>query len=184
MDPMGLDDIRARLDSLLASQGLSSDRHAGASGLHAALVEFKVVVGQHRDALSKAERELVVERQQETDAERRGRLAAGIGDAETVRIATEYTSRHRERVILLERKVGVIRDELAYAEREYETLAARYKAVRDGLPGAGSGPGPMLETDGSDRDLDELKSRSNRETNEQAVKAQLEMLKKKLGKTP
>jgi hypothetical protein len=179
MDAMGLDELRARLDSLLASQGLSTDRRSEASGLHAALVEFKVVVGQHRDALAKAERELEVERRQETDAERRGRLAADIGDTETVRIATEYTARHRERVILLERKVGVVRDELAYAEREYETLAARYQAARQGTPG----PGGQAAEAVSDHEFDALKAKSDREASEQAVKAQLEMLKKKLGKS-
>ena len=175
---MGLDELRARLDSLLASQGLSTDRRAEASGLHAALVEFKVVVGQHRDALAKAERELALERQQETDAERRGRLAAEIGDTETARIAGEYTERHRERVTLLERKVGVVKDELAYAEREYETLAARYQAARQGVPG----PGAPSPADLPDREFDALRARADREANEQAVKAQLEMLKKKLGK--
>ena len=53
---MGLDELRARLDSLLAGQGLSSDHRARASGLHAALVELKVAVGQSRDALAAAER--------------------------------------------------------------------------------------------------------------------------------
>jgi hypothetical protein len=175
---MGLDELRARLDSLLASQGLSTDRRAEASGLHAALVDFKVIVGEHREALAKAERELTIERQQEADAERRGRLAAEIGDTETVRIANEFTARHRERVVLLERKVGVVRDELAYAEREYETLAARYQAARQGTPASGS----PASLDPSDRELDALKAKSDREASQQAVQAQLEMLKKKLGK--
>ena len=175
---MGLDELRARLDSLLASQGLSNDRRADASGLHAALVEFKVVVGTHREALVKAERELAAERQQEADAERRGRLAAEIGDTETVRIATDYVTRHRERVLILDRKVAVVRDELAYAEREYEALAARYQAVRQGL----GGTGPSSGADLSDREFDVLKAKADREASDQAVKAQLEMLKKKLGK--
>jgi hypothetical protein len=179
MDVMGLDELRARLDSLLASQGSATDRRAEASGLHAALVDFKVVVAEHREALAKAERELELERRQEIDAERRGRLATEIGDTETARIATEYTARHRERVVLLERKVGVVRDELAYAEREYETLAARYQAARQGAPGPGAAPS---SADLPDREFDVLKARADREASEQAVKAQLEMLKKKLGK--
>lgn len=175
---MGLDELRARLDSLLASQGHSTDRRSEASGLHAALVDFKVIVGEHRDALAKAERELDAERRQETDAERRGRLAAEIGDTETVRIATEYTARHRERVTLLERKVAVVKDELAYAEREYETLATHYQAARAGTPG----PASAAPLDAPDHEFDGLKARADKEANEQAVKAQLEMLKKKLGK--
>jgi len=82
-------------------------------------------------------------------------------------------------VVLLERKVGVMRDELAYAEREYETLAARYQAARQGMPGPASAP---ASADLSDREFDVLKARADREASEQAVKAQLEMLKKKLGK--
>ena len=175
---MGLDELRARLDSLLASQGLSNDRRAEASGLHAALVEFKIVIGTHREALVKAERELAEERRQEADADRRGRLAADIGDAETVRIATEYTARHRERVLLLTRKVEVVKDELAYTEREYEVLAARYQAARQGVGSAAAPPA----TDPADRELEAMKAKADREASQQAVQAQLEMLKKKLGK--
>lgn len=175
---MGLDELRARLDSLLASQGLSNDRRAEASGLHAALVEFKIVIGTHREALVKAERELAEERRQEADADRRGRLAADIGDAETVRIATEYTARHRERVLLLTRKVEVVKDELAYAEREYEVLAGRYQAARQGVGSTGA---PSV-TDPADRELEAMKAKADREASQQAVQAQLEMLKKKLGK--
>jgi len=175
---MGLDELRARLDSLLASQGLSNDRRAEASGLHAALVEFKVVIGTHREALVKAERELAEERRQEADADRRGRLAADIGDAETVRIATEYTARHRERVLLLTRKVEVVKDELAYAEREYEVLAGRYQAARQGVGSTGA----PSATDPADRELEAMKAKADREASQQAVQAQLEMLKKKLGK--
>jgi len=175
---MGLDELRARLDSLLASQGLSNDRRAEASGLHAALVEFKIVIGTHREALVKAERELAEERRQEADADRRGRLAADIGDAETVRIATEYTARHRERVLLLTRKVEVVKDELAYAEREYEVLAGRYQAARQGVGSTGA----PSATDPADRELEAMKAKADREASQQAVQAQLEMLKKKLGK--
>src|SRR5512132_1739717 len=105
---MGLDELRARLDRLLAG---GPDRRARAAGLHDALVELKVAAGVNRDALATAERELAAEQQRLSDAERRGRLATDIGDAETERIAGEFATKHRERVELLERKVGVIRDE-------------------------------------------------------------------------
>ena len=175
---MGLDELRARLDSLLAGQGLSSDQRVRASGLHAALVELKVAVGQSRDALAAAERELASERTQLADAERRGGLAAGIGDAETSRIAGEFAARHRERAGILERKVGVIKEELAYAEREYASLAAQYQAARGGTGPATPAAGPDLD----ERDFDLLQAKARREAAEQAAKAQLEHLKKKLGK--
>jgi hypothetical protein len=175
---MGLDELRARLDSLLANQEATPDRRAAASGLHAAMVEFKVAAGQSRDALAAAERELASERRQLEDAARRGGLAAGIGDAETARIAEEFTGRHRERSELLERKVAVIRDELAYLEREYQALAARYQSARQG----GEAGAPPPAADRPEREFDALKAKSNRETAELAVKAQLDLLKKKLGK--
>jgi len=177
---MGLDELRSRLDHLLAGQGRSTDRRAYASGLHAALLEYKLALGQSRDSLPPAERALSQEEQHLADALRRGRLAAEIGDAETSRIAEEYAVRHRERIELLTRKVSVIRDEIGYMEREYEVLAARYQSVRQG-----GGPPPDVPPSGADlpdREFDALKAKADRDAAAQAVAAQLEILKKKLGK--
>ncbi|HEV8149641.1 MAG TPA: hypothetical protein VGP61_05595 [Gemmatimonadales bacterium] len=174
---MGLDALRARLDRLLSGDG-TFDRRARAAGLHDALVELKVAAGQSRDALGAAERELAVEAQRLQDAERRGRLAREIGDTETDRIAAEFAAKHRERVGLLERKLGVIRDELAYVEREYESLAEQLKAVRHGS----APPGPAPAADQSDRELEALRMKAERDAKEQAVQQQLDLLKKKLGK--
>ena len=158
---MGFDELRSRLDTLLAGQGRSTDRRAYLSGLHAALLEFKMALGQSRDGLGPAERALGQEHQQLVDAERRGRLAAEIGDAETARIAEEFATRHRERIGLLERKVAVIRDEIGYLEREYEVLAGRYQSARQG-----SGP-PLPEAEAAaefpDREFDALKAKWQRE---------------------
>lgn len=174
---MGLDELRARLDRLLNFQGSRSR----AAGLREALIELKVAAGQSRDALGAAERELASQQLQLSDAERRGKLAADIGDTETATIAGEFAAKHRERVALLERKVGVIRDELAFVEREYQDVAAEYQAARQG--GGGTAPvEPFPVTDELDRELSDLKARADREAIEQAVRAQLESLKKKLGK--
>jgi len=169
---MGLDELRARLENLLASR-------SQASGLHAALVEFKVALGQSRDALVAAERELASEREQLASAERRARLATEIGDTETVGVAEEFAGRHRERSELLDRKVGVIRDELAWLEREYAALGTRYQAARHGigLPPDATPPEPAV-----DGEFDAMKARADREAAERAVAAQLEHLKKKMGK--
>jgi chromosome segregation ATPase len=174
---MGLEELRARLDRLLSTD---PDRRARTAGLHDALVELKVAAGQSRDALSAAERELAMERQRLADAERRGRLAAEIGDAETGRIAAEFAAKHRERIDLLERKVGVIRDELAYVEREYQSLAAELQRVRQGTGSpTTSVPDPLAE---SEREFEELRRTAERQAKEQAVQQQLDLLKKKLGK--
>ena len=177
---MGLDELRARLANLLANQGPSSDRRAYLSGLNAALVEFKVAAAESRESLTAAERELASETLQLSDAERRGRLAEGIGDSETARIAGEFTVRHRERAGMLERKIAVIKEEIAYLEREYQALAVQYQSARQGLGTSAASPVP--EPLFSDRDFDQLKAKADREATEAAVQAQLEHLKKKLGK--
>src|SRR5688500_17224246 len=77
-----------------------------------------------RRGVSETETMLDSERRQLEAADRRRRLAAAVADAETVAIAARCAARHRERVVLLERKVAVQRDELGLAERELEALAA------------------------------------------------------------
>ena len=176
---MGLDELRARLDNLLHGQGRSEDRRAQASRLHDAMVEFKTALAVSREARVVTERELLAERRQLEDAARRGALAEGIGDVETARIAAEFIARHRERAELLERKLAVVVDEIAYMEREYEGLASRFQAARQasGLSAAPSPPDVL-----NDREFDALRARADREAAELAVKAQLELLKKKLNK--
>ena len=176
---MGLDELRARLDNLLASYTKGGDARARAQGLHAALVEFKTALAENKEARATAERELARERRQLEDAVRRGGLAEGIGDAETARIAQEFIARHQERVGMLERRLGVIAEEIAYLEREYGTLSAHYQEARRGS-GLSSAPPPPDPLD--HREFDALKARADREAAEMAVKAQLEMLKKKLNK--
>jgi hypothetical protein len=168
---MGLEQLRARLERLLAT-----DANRSKAGLREALVELKVAAGQSRDALAAAQRELASQEQQLADAERRGKLAENIGDGETARIAGEFATKHRERIELLRRKVDVIRDELAFIEREYQSVSADYRS-----PGGASQPTP--EPDLDDSELRNLEYRAEREKVERAVKAQLDALKKKMGRS-
>jgi predicted nucleic acid-binding Zn-ribbon protein len=174
---MGIEDLRARLDRLLREQGLGSPRRE-AGALHEVLVELKVGLKDLNDALSATERELTSERDQLATAERRGKLAEEIRDTETVTIAAQYADRHRQRIALLERKLAVQRDELAITEQEYQELSDRYRAARQGVPAGETGPPPA---DGDDPGF--LKARFDRQAAEAAANAQLELLKKKLGKT-
>jgi phage shock protein A len=81
------------------------------------------------ESVSSAERELERERIALGDCERRARLASGIGDQETVRVAEEFAARHRERVGVLEQKVAAARAERELRRREVEEMSARYKAA-------------------------------------------------------
>ena len=97
-----------------------------------AVVEAKVAVQEIREAVMRTERELALERQRLADAERRGRLAGEIQDAETVAVAERFAAKHRERLSLLERKLNNQREELALAERELSEMQAQLKrAERD-----------------------------------------------------
>src|SRR5579885_914224 len=81
-----------------------------------AVVEAKLSVQETRDAVARAECDLAAERQRLADAERRGRLAAEIRDAETVAVARRFAAKHRER--------AAVRDELALYEREVADMLA------------------------------------------------------------
>jgi hypothetical protein len=139
--------------------------------LRAAFLEAKVGEDRLRAALAATERELALERKQLEDAERRGRLAAQIPDAETVAVAERFAARHRERVRLLERKLAVQRDELSLVEHEVEEMRLELHAARRSAP-SGNAPDP----------LDELSADAERRRMDAAVEQQLAQLKRKLGK--
>jgi hypothetical protein len=179
-----LDGLRARLDQLLRD-GARNDPRAYAAGLREALIEAKLGVTAMRDALVATERELARERQQLEDAERRGRLAAAVPDAETVAIAERYAARHRERVTVLERKLMVQRDELALAERELTEMSAEAQRVAGGsVNDSIAAAWRDLESAGGARPDDDARAQAeaDRARRDSAIEAQLAYLKKKLGK--
>jgi hypothetical protein len=183
--------LRDRLDALLRSGG-AGDARAAAHGLQGALVEAKAALAglhQARDATGRA---LEAERRALSDAERRGRLAADAGDAETVRVAEDFAGRHRERVSVLERKFSVQADEVAMAEREVEELTAMWRGAKTGAGAAESSldaawreleaagmPGRV----GPDAETERLRHEVDRTAREAAVEAQLAELKRRLGKS-
>ena len=179
-----LDGLKARLEQLLR-EGSRSDPRAYVAGLREALLEGKVGVGAMRDALAATERELAIERKQLEDAERRGRLAAAVPDAETVAVAERYAVRHRERVGVLERKLLVQRDELTLAERELAEMGAEAQRATAGQPSeAIAAAWRDLESAGGARPDEDARTLAEAEhrRRESAIEAQLAYLKKKLGK--
>jgi hypothetical protein len=179
-----LEDFKARLDRLFRERGGDgADPRARAAALRAALVEARAGHTSLRAALANSERELAAERKQLADAERRGRLAAELPDAETVTVAERFAQRHRERITLLERKVVVQREELALMEREIEEMNAQLKS---GGAGADSIRAAWrdLEAAGASPPTDDerLAHEADRRRRDQAIEAQLEYLKRKLGR--
>jgi hypothetical protein len=176
---MSFEDIKAHLDRLFAYRPTGSSREQ-AAGLRDATIEFKVALGQLRETLAVAETELERARRDAADYQRRGALAEGIGDLETVQIATEYTGRAQERVDVLERKVLVLRDEVHIAEREYEATKLRLQRATQGLP---LDPPTTSSSLGGEPELPDDPFLDQR-AREAAVEAQLAHLKKKLGREP
>jgi hypothetical protein len=179
-----LEGFKARLDRLFRERGGgTADPRAVAAALREALVEARTGIASLRDALAESERELAAEQRQLADAERRGRLAAAVPDPETVAVAERFATRHRERTTLLERKLVVQRDELALAEREIEEIAGQ---LRSGTASAESIRNAWrdLEAAGASVPTDDerLAHEADRRRRDQAVDAQLEYLKRKLGK--
>ena len=182
------DALRAALDAATPP----SDLRQLARQMREAVVDAKVAVQEMREALARTGRELSLEQQRLADAERRGRLAHEIQDAETVTVAERFATKHRERAGVLERKLVTQREELALTERELAemqnqlTAAERdrpameaersgERAWRDVQAAGGARPGMDLQ--------DELlKSEMDRAAREAAAVRQLEELKKKMRK--
>jgi hypothetical protein len=179
--------LKARLEKLI-NQYTRPDPRARAAALREAVLEGKVAIQTMRSAMVTTERELVIERRQLADAERRGRLAADVPDAETVMLAEKFAARHQERVTVLEHKLTVQREELALAEREVEEMVVEFRRARS-VPGAESVEAAWrdLQAAGGDRpgfDIDEDASQGERDRKlKEAVEAQLAFLKRKMRKS-
>src|SRR2546423_4283933 len=97
--------LRAALDAALAAATPGQDLRDLAGQMRNAVVELKAAVGKMREDLAHTERQLEVERRHRNDAERRGNLAEGIRDQETVTVARQFVTRHSERITVQEQKL-------------------------------------------------------------------------------
>jgi hypothetical protein len=110
-----------------------------------------------------------------------------VPDPETVAVAERFAARHRERILVLERKVVVQRDELALAEREVEEMTTQLRSASQGGPRSDSVDAAWrdLEAAGGSRHPDESDRTAadlDRRKRDEAIDAQLAYLKKKMGK--
>ena len=177
------DAFRAALDA-----ASTPDLRSLARQMREAVVDAKVAVAEVQEAVVRTEREIALERQRLADAERRGRLAGEIQDAETVAVAGRFSAKHRERLGVLERKLANQREELALAQRELDDMQAQLKTAERDRPAmearrsaqeAGAGGAGVAGVDLQD---ELLKSDIDRAAREAAAARQLEELKKKMRK--
>ena len=91
------------------------------------LVEARALLPTLQEELQKARAALAAERDALERTERRGKLAAQINDAETVRVAEEFAAKHRGRIVVLEQKVAATDAELKLRSAEAEEMKRQYQ---------------------------------------------------------
>jgi hypothetical protein len=177
--------LRDAINSALDAATRPTDGRELVSGMRDAVIEARAGLEAMREGVDKTEKHLIVERRRLADAKRRGSMAAGIGDQETVEVAELFATKHRERVDVLQDKLEAQRAELALAERELEEMKAQLKKAAGSsqvdsawreLEAAG---GVRPATDVQD---ELLRSQLDRTAREAEAEARLNALKKKMGR--
>ncbi|HET7585478.1 MAG TPA: hypothetical protein VFK13_11260 [Gemmatimonadaceae bacterium] len=179
------DGLKQAIRDALAGVTSPAEGRAVVALMRDSLVHARMAVAEMRTAAEATRSQLAAERKELETARRRGALAAGIGDDETVQVAQRFAERHEERVRVLERKLEVQDAELALAGREVEEMTAQLKAASLGLPldGAlGTAPGAARrpaeeEPDDADAALRHVIDQAARDA---AAERQLEELKRRM----
>ena len=182
--------LRQTLRDLIESATPPEERRAVLARMKDTLVQYRVGIEDMRSAAELTRKRLAHERKELETIRRRKALAAGIEDAETVRIAEQYENQHAERVAVLERKLEAQQEEVALAEREVQTMTAELKAAAAGagtLGGAASAAtaSPTAEDplrDDLRADLDGMARAQRRAAADSEAEAKLEALKRRMGK--
>ena len=188
--------LRKSLDDLLSRSTPPEERREIVSRMRDTLVQAKVGLQDLRDALEKSRRRLDVERRELETVQRRKKLAEQVGDAETVRIATQYEQMHVERVEVLGRKLEAQESELALAERDVTQMMSELRAAAAGIPSTGDRGSAAMKAamDEVESDLGQGKNETLREEidglsrartradHEADAARKLEELKRRMGK--
>jgi hypothetical protein len=174
------EELKQRLRDAMSRASTPGEGRAALSLMREALVSARVAVRELHEGTDETRRRRGAEREALETVRRRLRLAGEIGDAETVRVATEYERRHIERVGVLERKLEAQEAELSLAEREIEEMTRQFKAAAAGVPPPGEARAvPDAPGDGADAELRRSIDRSAREAEAQRM---LDELKRRMGK--
>jgi len=184
------ENFRQALDALLSRGTAPEDRRALLAHMRDTLARAKAGVEDLRDGVRQARHRLEAERRELDTVRRRKRLAAEVGDAQTVGVAERFESHHAERVQVLEQKVAVQERELALAEEE---VAEMTRAFKSAAAGAGPPGGPAID-EAAAREVDEalagpqagefdsLRRERARQDRDADAARRLEELKRRMGK--
>ena len=150
-----------------------------------ALVDAKVGLSQSRAARDATRAQLERERTELATVQRRGQLAAGINDAETVRLAADFERKHAERVTVLERKLAALEQEVALMERETADMTAQLKQLAGGGAAPASDapePDPLAGDAPDVSEYDALRRTADRSERDADAERRLADLKRRMGK--
>lgn len=184
------DQLKDAIQDLIHGRVAPGDRRAAIADMKRSLVAAKVGIADLREGVEVTRRRLDTEREQLATVQRRKALAASVPDAETVTLAGKFEAQHGERIAVLARKLEAQDAEAALAEREYDEMLKQLKAASAGV-GGGLTPGATGPTDADlglpddtelRSELDALARHRSRSDAEAAADAQLEALKKKMGR--
>jgi hypothetical protein len=126
------------LDELLSRHTPPEERREVLARMRDTLVHAKMGLDDLRTGLAKSRQRLDHEQRELETVQRRKRLAEGISDVETVRLAVQYETLHAEKVAVLKHKMEAQENELAIAEREVADMMKelRNASIAPGLAGA------------------------------------------------
>lgn len=146
---MLFDQLRASFRGALDADRSPGDRRAAVAAMRDALVAARMGVDDLRRGLDEARARVAAANAELETTRRRGRLAAGVRDAETVAVAERFAASQAERVGVLESKVEVQARELALAERELAEMTVEYRRLaatgQTDAPPAGGSPDASSE---------------------------------------
>ena len=183
--------LRQSLNELLDRATKPEDRRTIVARMKNTLVQATLGLDDLRTAHRMLEKKLEVERKELETVRRRRELAAGINDAETVKVAERFEKQHQEKVTLMEEKLAIQTRELELAEREVTEMKAEIRAAMAGTPGTPSsaiGSDPLDEDPTSEpsaaqtsAEIDALARARTRADRDADAARRLEELKKKMG---
>lgn len=130
-----LERLKRRMEELLERMEAPGRAAAGyevddvLAGMRDELIEARAETAKLSADLSSIEARLAAERRKLEDCRRRARLAEGIEDQETHRIARDFEARHRARCDTLEEKLRSGREELERRTAETEQMTRQLKAA-------------------------------------------------------
>ena len=189
--------FRQALQDVLSRGTAPETRRALLAHMRDTLAQARLGIEDLTRSVEQTRARLAAERRELETVQRRLRMAEGIGDAETVRVAQRYERQHAERVEVLARKLDAQESELALTEAEVREMTEAYKSAGRGVAPGGAGAvggGPTLEEQAAaelDRELDPaadvsafnaMRRAQERAAREQDAAQRLEELKRRMGR--